>query len=617
MAIERTIWRGRAVEARVDHWTGRFTAALPAAAGFRAVESQLARRHPDWHVTSLGGDAFSLVAPGSSRQAVLGWASRTAAVTTIEPDFVFRTASLPHDPLFPSQWNLLDTGQYSVTTGADIRAKDAWDITTGSRSVVVAVVDSGLDVTHPDLAANIWTNPGEIAGNGIDDDHNGFVDDVHGWNFVDGTNQLTDVFGHGTHVAGIIGAVGDNGLGVAGVAWHVSLMGLKFQDARGVGSTSTMLAALNYATMMRRDHAINVVATNNSWETTAGYSRVVEGVIKSQGDAGILFVAAAGNQGSDNDLTPRYPGGYRLPNVLCVAAAGPSGGLLSMSNYGRTTVDLAAPGGMIQSTFPGGGYGILSGTSMATPHVSGVAALLAAAKPGLTAGEIRAAIVGSVRPVPALAGTSVTGGLLDARAALAFVGVGPAIPPQPAPDVPPVTPPTPPPLPVADAFNQAAGPLDATRWVQSSGRTAVSAQTAISSSPATSLVLLRGLKVADVRLQVRVLLPPVVGRSVGLVARHGGSSGDAMILGRVVNRSSGPVAQIWARSGGTWRLLGRQAVTGRAGVLEFAVIGSRLTLRWNGQTAVDVRDTTVGGTGSAGVRTSGLGCRFDDFLATS
>ena len=616
IAIERTIWRGHTVEARVDHWTGRLATTLPKAAGsgFRALESQLARRHPAWHATSLGGAAFSLVTPGASRQAVLGWASSTAAVQTLEPDFIFRTAAVPRDPLFASQWNLLNTGQYSGTAAADIRATQAWDVTTGSRSVVVAVVDSGLDVSHPDLAANIWTNPGEIAGNGLDDDHNGFVDDVHGWNFVDGTNDLTDVFGHGTHVAGIIGAGGDNGRGVAGVAWQVSLMGLKFQDARGVGSTGSMLAALNYATMMRRDHAINIVATNASWQA-AGYSRVVEGVLKSQGDAGILFVAAAGNQGSDNDLTPRYPGGYRLPTVLSVAAAGPSGGLIPMSNYGRTTVDLAAPGGMIQSTFPNGGYGILSGTSMAAPHVSGVAALLAAAKPGLSAAAIRDAIVGSARSVAALAGTSVTGGMLDGRAALAWIGAGATTPPRAPPAAPP-TPAPPAPFPVVDSFNQATGSLDPTRWIQSVGRIAVSKQTAVSSAPGTSLALLRGLTVADVRLQVGAIVPPIVGRSVGLVARHGGAGGDTLYLGRIVNRLGGPVAQIWVRETGTWRLLGRQSVTLRTGVLEFAVTGSRLSLRWNGRVAVEVRDATITAAGSAGVGTSGAGCRLDDFLAT-
>jgi subtilisin family serine protease len=215
--------------------------------------------------------------------------------------------ALPNDPSFTQQWALDNIGQYGGVPGNDVHAPAAWNTTTGSRSVVVAVIDSGIDLTHPDLAANVWTNPGEIAGNGLDDDHNGFVDDVHGWNFVDNNADVTDGFGHGTHVAGIIGAVGNNGVGVAGIAWQVSLMVLRVQNNLGAGSTSAVIGALNYATMMRRDHAINVVATNNSWETSTGPSVVVANAIRAQGDAGITFVAAAGNNASDNDLRHGAP----------------------------------------------------------------------------------------------------------------------------------------------------------------------------------------------------------------------------------------------------------------------------------------------------------------------
>ena len=244
--------------------------------------------------------------------------------------------AVPNDPSFGLEWNLRNTGQSGGTPGVDIAAEQAWNISVGSRSVVVAVIDSGIDLSHPDLAANLWTNPGEVAGNGIDDDRNGFVDDVHGWNFVDNNANLRDGYGHGTHVAGIIGAVGNNGVGITGVAWQVSLMVLRVQNDSGAGTTSAVIGALEYATMMRRSFGINVVVTNNSWEAAAGYSSVIEGLIRDQGAAGITFVAAAGNHGTDNDVTPRYPGNYDLPNVITVASLASAGVLAGSSDYGAT-----------------------------------------------------------------------------------------------------------------------------------------------------------------------------------------------------------------------------------------------------------------------------------------
>ena len=280
------------------------------------------------------------------------------AVLSVAPyagfdDPILPTA-LPNDPSFAQEWSLQNTGQSGGTAGIDVNATQAWDISTGSRSVVVAVIDSGIDLTHPDLAANLWTNPGEIAGNGIDDDRNGFVDDVHGWNFVDNNANVQDGYGHGTHVAGIIGAVGNDGVGVTGVAWRVSLMVLRVQNDLGAGTTSAVIGALRYATTMRRDFGINVVVTNNSWEAAAGYSSVIEGLIREQGEAGITFVAAAGNHGTSNDVTPRYPSNYDLPNVIAVASLSSSGVLAGSSDYGATTVDLAAPGTFILSTWKGG-----------------------------------------------------------------------------------------------------------------------------------------------------------------------------------------------------------------------------------------------------------------------
>ena len=348
-AVNRITWNGEAVSVRTDSWIVR-TATGPAAMGIRS----------GWQTSSLGEGYFSLVAPGASPDDIRGWAAATSAVRSVEPDrVVTASATLPNDPSFSRLWGLNNAGQTGGVSDADADAPEAWDVTTGSRSVVVAVVDSGLDVTHPDLAANIWTNPGEIAGNGIDDDHNGFVDDIHGWNFVDNTPNVQDGYGHGTHVAGVVAAAGTAGVSAAGIGWNVSLMALKFQDNTGLGFTGAAIAGIQYATMMRRDFGINVVVINNSWGGTTGFSTMLQDAIRLAGEAGITFVAAAGNSGADNDAVARYPSGYDLPNVIAVAATGSTGALAGFSNYGATTVDLGAPGTAIYSTLPGGRYGSL------------------------------------------------------------------------------------------------------------------------------------------------------------------------------------------------------------------------------------------------------------------
>lgn len=414
-AVADIVWNGTIAEARADRWNGRLADA------FNPMEALEALPLPSstWRAVSLGNGFFSLSTPGATQQDVLTWAGHTPGLLSLEPDFVLAGAALPDDTGFVSQWSLSNdaAGGFGVV-GADIHATEAWDITTGSRSVVVAVIDSGIDLTHPDLAANIWTNPGEIAGNGIDDDRNGFVDDVHGWNFAGNDSDVQDGYGHGTHVSGIIGAVGHNGLGVTGISWQVSIMPLRFQDSLGMGSTGGAVAALNYATMMRRDFGVNVVVTNASWGGGTGLSEMLQEAIRAQGEAGITFVAAAGNSGANCDAIPRYPACFDMPNVISVAASDRYDSLAGFSNYGATTIDLAAPGVGIYSTRPSGSYAFMSGTSQAAPQVTGVVALLAAAKPGITVAEVRAAILGSVDPVPSLAGKTVTGGRLDAAAAL-------------------------------------------------------------------------------------------------------------------------------------------------------------------------------------------------------
>ncbi|MEI6257455.1 MAG: S8 family peptidase [Planctomycetota bacterium] len=588
--IESIEWQGRAIEARVDHWVGRL--AVPT--GMPMFEAQLSGRYPGWHAASLGDGFFSLSTPEATRQTVLNWAADTSAVARLEPDLAVHATAIPNDPLFSSQWGLQNVGQYSTAIGADIQATQAWNVTTGSRNVVVAVIDSGIDITHPDLAANIWTNPGDAAGQGVDSDNNGYVDDIHGWNFVDNNNDVSDGYGHGTHVAGIIGAVGNNGIGVSGVNWQVSLMVLKIQDSRGIGYTSSVIAALNYITMMRRDHGINIVAANASWVSAAGYSVVVQEAIRAEGAVGVTFVAAAGNNASNNDVIPRYPAGYDLPNVITVAALSESNTLAAMSNYGAVNVDLAAPGTLIKSTFPGGNYGFLSGSSMATPQVTGVVALLAAAKPGISVAEVRSAILGTTTPVANLVGKTVTGGRLNAFAALASIG---ATAPQSAPVSNPPT----------------AAQRD---WVQAVGRITISANTASSSVAGNSVMVLRGLSVADVHLRATVAVRAVTGQAVGLVARYSGPSDRNMYLGRLVKQPAGYVGQIWRNVGGVWRLLAARAVPRSSGLLQFDVVGNSLTLSFDGRKLISVRDNALSRPGTAGMRITGITNRVDNFLAT-
>ena len=328
-----------------------------------------------------------------------------------EPDFVVTAIATPNDPLYGQLWGM-----------AKINAPAAWDVSTGSAGVVVGDIDTGIDYNHPDLAANIWVNPGEIAGNGLDDDGNGYIDDIRGWDWVSNDNNPMDDHGHGTHTSGTVGARGNNGVGVTGVNWNVRIAGLKFLNAQGSGSTSNAIKALQYAT------GEGIRITNNSWGG-GGYSQALYDAIAGARAAGGLFIAAAGNDSFDNDLLPHYPSSYDLDNVIAVASTTSTDGMSSFSNYGATSVDLGAPGSGILSTTPGNGYQSWSGTSMATPHVAGGAALLWAAKPGWTFAQIRDRLFCTARPLSALAGKTVTGGILDIGAALGSGTCGAPPPP--------------------------------------------------------------------------------------------------------------------------------------------------------------------------------------------
>jgi subtilisin family serine protease len=354
-----------------------------------------------------------------------------------EPDYVVRTSTTPNDQYFNLLWGMRNTGQTvnsdPGTAGADIDAVGAWSgnwsFPTGDPTFVIAVIDTGIQLNHPDLAANIWVNILELNGTtGTDDDGNGYVDDVYGWNFYSNNNNPDDGGGHGTHVAGTIGAVGNNSIGVVGVNWQCKLMALKFLGPRG-GYTSDAIRALNYAVQKE------VKISNNSWGG-GGYSQALYDSINSARTAGHLFVAAAGNDGRNSDSQPSYPGSYALDNIISVAATNNDDGLASFSNYGATSVDIGAPGVNIASTYKGSGYVYMDGTSMASPHVAGVAALLWANNTTMTYGNVRDRLLDTARPVPSLAGKSVTGGVVNAAAALSntpFPGPPPVAAPPAAP----------------------------------------------------------------------------------------------------------------------------------------------------------------------------------------
>jgi subtilisin-like proprotein convertase family protein len=315
----------------------------------------------------------------------------------------------PNDPRFGELWGLHNTGQPGGTDDADIDAPEAWDISTGSSEVIVGVIDTGIDYNHVDLATNIWVNPGEIPGNGLDDDGNGYVDDIHGINAITGSGDPMDDHYHGTHCAGTIGAVGDNHIGVVGVNSTVKIIGIKFLDSGGSGWTSDAVESVHYAVALknRENDPVNIRVLSNSWGG-GGFSQSLLDAINAANDEDILFVAAAGNYSSNNDSSPYYPSSYDNANVVAVASTDRNDNLSSFSNYGFESVDLAAPGSSILSTFPGNAYAYLSGTSMATPHVSGAAALLLSVNDLLTVQELKDYLMDYGDPLPALNGMCVS-----------------------------------------------------------------------------------------------------------------------------------------------------------------------------------------------------------------
>jgi serine protease len=359
------------------------------------------------HEPTLGGGAHLLrVRLGRVVPTILTL-RRQSSVRYAEPDYLMSTNAEPDDPSFGIQWGLENTGQSgnAITgkAGADIRAAAAWDVTTGNASTVMALLDTGVDYTHPDLADNIWSNPGGIGG---------CAEGTHGYNALTQTCDPMDTAGHGTHVAGTMAASGNNGLGVVGVNRKAAILPVKFANKVGSGTTTGLISAMEWV-LCAKAAAVNVRVANDSLTNPGDtFSQALLNEVNRLSDNGVLFMTAAGNTKQDNDVTPRYPCDYGTPNEICVAASDQKDLLASFSNWGVTTLDLAAPGKNIYLTLPNGGYGFMSGTSMAAPLVTGAAALILSTGEHTTA-ELKTDILDNIDALSSLSGRVRTGGRLN------------------------------------------------------------------------------------------------------------------------------------------------------------------------------------------------------------
>ena len=434
-----TEWGGGTIEARrgsylveFDGYVGKQQAEMLA----REVATRLGVDVVDTKAFGLGRFASLQVGGSINAFDALALVGQVPHLMRVEPDRLYYSARLPNDTRFSEQFAMRNVGQpipaiggVLGTSGADIKVQNVWDISIGTRDNVVAVIDTGVDLQHPDLVNNLWVNPGEVAGNGIDDDGNGYVDDVNGYDFaeLDANPDDEPTGGHGTAVAGCIGAQGNNGLGVAGVNWNVSIMALKIADRFGRLSTNAIVAAHDYATMMLQ-RGINIVASNNSYGgfAPAFYEDAEEGfnaerdAIQRFVNAGGTFVASAGNSSFDNDNPnfKAYPASYNIPQIIAVAATDNNDALAGFSNYGVRTVDVAAPGVQIMTTADGGGYQYISGTSFSGPIVAGIVSLLKSIKPNASAVEIKQALIDGSDPLPSMQGKIRSGGRVNVERSL-------------------------------------------------------------------------------------------------------------------------------------------------------------------------------------------------------
>lgn len=392
----------------------RYRAGVPFVDPARQLGLETVRRYPSLNATLVRQN--QLMADANSDQKLRARLQAMPEVEYVVQNRVIRLTQKAVTPDDPMAWR-----QYALNA---VRAPEAWAMTTGSKAVTVAVIDSGVDYRNPDLAENIWQNPGETGldeqgqpknTNGVDDDGNGYIDDWRGWNFQNNNNDPIDEGGHGTHCAGTIGARGGNGFGMAGLNWNVSIVPLRFLDTWGAGTLDAAVAAVEYAIKMKFD------VSNNSWGGPGDDTekRLWTDIFQKAQQQGHMLVIAAGNDGNSNDEeTNNYPASIRLPNVLVVGASNDKDELVGYSNYGEDTVDLVAPGMGILSTVSETRFNDMSGTSMATPFVTGTVALIKSLRPDAGIEEIRRRILGSVDQIPSMRGLIISGGRLNIYRAL-------------------------------------------------------------------------------------------------------------------------------------------------------------------------------------------------------
>lgn len=381
------------------------------------LEREIARLFGLRTSKQIAGSSF-LVSGASVNSAKVRSLQRKGAVSRVELNYRVNAFLEPNDFLYRLGllWPIQNTDITGRVAGPDINVREAWDITLGSSDMVVAVIDTGVDVTHPDLAETIWRNTAETANNGIDDDKNGFIDDVAGWDFVDNDGSPNDQLFHGTHCAAIIGASINNNRGVCGVAPGVKILPLRVLNAKGEGDTAALMQAVQYAISLRK-RGVNLRVISLSLGG-GEYQSAFKELVDEANRFGIVLVAAAGNEGKDNDKEPTYPAGYPSPNVISVAALDYFGRLASFSNYGSESVDVGAPGVFIWSAFLFGFYLPFDGTSMAAPYVSGTVALMLSLNPGMTPAQVVAGIKRTVTPIQSLTGKMTSPGMLNVAAAL-------------------------------------------------------------------------------------------------------------------------------------------------------------------------------------------------------